>query len=161
MLRRIARPLFATWFVVEGLSAATHPADHVTAIRQTAQRLPGGSALDQVGDNHLTMAVRAHGAVMVLAAVALGAGKAPRTSATVLAALTVPMLIRTVPTSCSARGCTDDAKTRGARLVQVLSAIGGALVAAGDTEGRPGVRWRVATARADRAQARQARTAAA
>ncbi|MCL2468414.1 MAG: DoxX family protein [Micrococcales bacterium] len=155
MLRRIARPLFATWFVVEGLGAALRPADHVTAIRQTAARVPGGDALDKLSDDHLAMAVRAHGAAMTVAAVALGASKAPRTSATVLAALTVPMVIRTLPPPRSAEP-TEDGRARRARLVQVLSAVGGALVAAGDTEGRPGVRWKVATARAERAQARQA-----
>ncbi len=156
MLHRIARPLFATWFVVEGAGAVLHPGEHVASIREAAARLPGpaGDAVDRVDDNRLALLVRAHGAGMTLAAGALAAGRTPRTAATVLALLTVPTLVRTLPPPRSAKPTKEQTRARRARQVQVLSAVGGALIAAGDTEGRPGLRWRVADARARRADAR-------
>ncbi len=169
MLHRIARPLFATWFVAEGTGAVLRPAEHVTAIRQAAARLPGqaGDAVNRVDDTQLALAVRAHGAAMTLAASALAAGKAPRTAATLLALLTVPTLVRTLPPPRSARSkepgsarpTREQSRARRSRQVQVLSAVGGALIAAADTEGRPGLRWRVATARAQRAEAQAQSTA--
>ena len=158
MLHRIARPLFATWFVVEGVRAVVRPAEHVAAVRQTVARkvawVPASrqllAAADEASDQQLSVAVRAHGAALALAGLALAAGKAPRTAATTLAVLTGPLLVPTLLPPRSG-GTKDETRARRARRVQLLSAVGGALIAAGDTEGRPGVRWRVATARAQRA----------
>jgi hypothetical protein len=157
VLHRIARPLFATWFVVEGAGAALRPGEHVAAIREAAARLPGqaGDAVNRVDDHRLGLVVRAHGTAMALAAGALAVGKAPRTAATLLALLTVPTLVRTLPPPRATKPTKEQTRARRGRQVQVLSAVGGALIAAGDTEGRPGLRWRVATARARRAEAQQ------
>lgn len=166
LLHRIARPLFATWFVVEGLKAVRQPDEHVEAWHQIvdwkATWVPQSetftAAADAVSDQQLGVAVRAHGAAMALAGIALAAGKAPRTAAATLAVLTLPSLAHTLlPTPRDTR-TKELTRARRTRQVQLLSSIGGALIAAGDTVGRPGLRWRVATARAQRSEARAQQT---
>ena len=34
LLRRVARPLFASWFVVEAVDQIRHPGTHATAVRE-------------------------------------------------------------------------------------------------------------------------------
>ncbi|MCL2454707.1 MAG: DoxX family protein [Micrococcales bacterium] len=161
LLRRIARPLFATWFVAEGVDAVRSPAAHVEAVRESVTTLAARVPVDlealagRASDQQLTLAVRVHGVAMAVAGLTLAAGKAPRTAATVLALLTAPMLVRAVPPPRSAKATKEQNRARRARAVQTLTATGGALLAAADTEGRPGVRWRAQAARAERA-ARQA-----
>lgn len=168
LLHRIARPLFATWFVVEGVRAVGHPAEHVAALRQAVERkiawVPASqqmlAAADRVSDRQLDVAVRVHGTAMVLAGVALATSRAPRTAAATLAVLTAPTLVTTLlPPPPGTKATKDETRARRTRRVQLLSALGGALLAAGDTEGQPGVRWRVATARAERAASRTPRDA--
>ncbi|MCL2090387.1 MAG: DoxX family protein [Micrococcales bacterium] len=166
MLHRIARPLFATWFVVEGLGAVRRPDQHVAAWHQIvawkATWVPQSqftAAADAVSDRQLGVAVRVHGTAMALAGVALAAGRAPRTAAATLAVLTLPTLAHTLlPTPRDTR-TKEQTRARRARQVQLVSAIGGALIAASDTAGRPGLRWRVAESRARRAEARAQQTA--
>ncbi|MBN9376137.1 MAG: DoxX family protein, partial [Cellulomonas sp.] len=80
LLRPFARPLFASWFVAEGIDALRHPAVHATAGREGLAalhghvgRLPGLSqsldrALTTVTDTQLGLVVRAHGAATIVAA---------------------------------------------------------------------------------------------
>ena len=162
LLRRIARPLLATWFVTEGVRAAAHPDEHVAALRQAVERkvawVPRSqrvlAAADRVSDQQLGVAVRVQGAAMALAGIALAAGRAPRTAAATLAVLTVPTLVPTLlPPPPGTTTTKEQARARRARRVQLLSAIGGALIAAGDTQGSTG-RHRRADAAARRAAAR-------
>ena len=174
LLRRIARPLFATWFVSEGLDALRHPSAHAGVVRDglatlrsrvpasARTSLPGGvgKALDgDVGDKQLSLLVQAHGAAMVTAGAMLAVGRAPRTAALTLAALTVPLVVVDLP--LGRRGMTSEERTaRRDRAVRALSFAAGAVLAGVDLEGRPGVTWRVQHARVDRAALRGARAAA-
>lgn len=145
--RRIARPLLASWFVAEGVDAARHPGPHVERMRETWHRLARRLDLpDPPPQETLTLAVKAHGGAMAVAALMLALGKAPRASALALAALTVPLAVADAPTRRSPGGSRP--------LLRDLSLIGGAALAGLDREGSPSLAWRVQHARAERAAAR-------
>jgi uncharacterized membrane protein YphA (DoxX/SURF4 family) len=147
--RRIARPLLASWFVAEGLDAVRRPAPHADRMRETWHRVAARVDLpDPPPQATLTLAVKAHGGAMAVAALMLALGKAPRTSALALAALTVPLAVADAPTRRAPGGSRP--------LLRDLSLIGGALLAGLDREGSPSLTWRVQHARAERAAAHAA-----
>lgn len=148
LLRHVARPLLAAPFVLDGLSAATRPGPHVEAAAAAADEIAGvAPGVPRLSRTQLTLLVRAHGAATAAAALLLAFHKAPRTAALALAALTVPLAVANEPFS---RG-TAPRTERVARFVRNLGSVGVALLVAADTEGRPGVRWRVEHARTERA----------
>nr|WP_210768132.1 DoxX family protein [Cellulomonas humilata] len=166
MLRRLARPLFASWFVTEGLDVVRHPAAHaadargaLTTLRSrlpdTVRQGPAGEAIGrELSDRQLTTIVQAHGAALAGAGVLLALGKAPRTAALALAALTAPLVLLNLPTK---RVKGEDPRLRRERrdkLVRALAFTGGALIAGVDLEGRPGIGWRVQKARSEHAAAK-------
>ena len=169
LLRRIARPLFASWFVAEAVDGIRHPATHATSVREGiaalrghAGRVPGltdvlDTALTSVSDRQLGVVVRVHGVATVAAAGALALGRAPRTSALALALLTVPVVVASLPAGKVLASAPDDAEAaRRHTFWSSLTALGGALLAAGDLAGRPGMAWRVQAAREAKAAAREA-----
>ena len=148
LLRRLARPLLATWFVSQGLDAARSPAAHVAFARPAVDAL-----LEQVGsekrlsDAQLKAIVVAHGAATTLAGLGLALGRAPRTAALLLAALTLPLAAASLPARKGGKVPPEVKRERRDRLVRNLAFTGAALLAGADYEGRPGVAWRVTNAR--------------
>ena len=169
LLRRLARPLFASWFVTEGLDVVRHPAVHAADARSRHDRParpapaepsvqgPAGDAIGhELSDRQLTTLVQAHGFALAGAGVLLAVGKAPRTAALALAALTAPLVLVNLP---GKRAFGEDPLVRHARrdrFVRALAFTGGALIAGVDLEGRPGISWRVQKARSDHAAAKAA-----
>ena len=89
LLRRIARPLLATWFVTQGVDAVRGPAVHVAFARPAVDTFMQQMGTDtRLSDAQLRSIVVAHGAVTAAAGLALAVGRAPRTAALLLAALT-------------------------------------------------------------------------
>ena len=139
--RLIARPLLAAGFIVGGINGlrtapqqapkAAPVADRVVPIAQRAGvPLPSDTVA----------LVRLNAGVQIAAGLALATGRAPRISSAVLAVSLVPTTIAGHPF-----WATDDAAERKTHLLQFAknsSMLGGLLVAAGDTEGKPGVAWR-------------------
>lgn len=167
LLRCVARPLFASWFVVEAVDQIRHPGPHATAVREgiAAVRghvggIPGVSdaldtALTSVGDRGLRSAVQLHGAVTLAAAAALAMGKAPRTAGLALALFSVPIAVASLPAGkVLAKAPDEHEAARRRKFWSSLSGLGGALLAAGDLAGRPGMAWRVQAAHEARAAAR-------
>ncbi|GEL95479.1 DoxX family membrane protein [Cellulomonas composti] len=152
LLRRIARPLFASWFVSEGLDALRRPAPHAAAARAALDRAArvAGPELPTLSDKQLTLVVRAHGAACAGAGLMLATGRAPRTAALVLAVLTAPVVAANLPDRRADGRDGDLRRLRRERLVRALAFTGGAVLAAADREGRPGLQWRVAHARDQR-----------
>lgn len=174
LLRRLARPLFASWFVSQGLDALRHPAAHAQVVRdgldglrtrvpasaRSAAPAPVAAALDgTIGDGELATLTRAHGAAMLVAGGLLAVGRAPRTAALALAGLTVPLVVVNLPLGRRGSLTPEEKKARTERLVRALSFAGGAVLVGVDLEGRPGVSWRVQHARSDRAAIKAARAA--
>ncbi|NLE72380.1 MAG: DoxX family membrane protein [Actinomycetales bacterium] len=149
--RRIARPLLAAWFVAEGVDAARHPDAHVERLRGAWRRLAKSLDLPQPPPTGtLRTIAQAHGGATAAAGILLALGKAPRTAATALVLLTLPVAAMDAPT----RGGSDDEDDRGPRpFLRDLSLVGGAAIAALDREGHPSLGWRLSHARAGRAAA--------
>ena len=174
LLRRIARPLFASWFVSQGLDALRHPAAHAKVMRDGLDGLRGrvpqaarssapapvAHALDgDLSDKQLATLAQAHGAAMLVAGAMLAVGRAPRTAALALAGLTLPLVLVDLPVGRRGALTAEERKARQERLVRALSFTGGAVLAGIDLEGRPGVSWRVQHAMVDRAAVKAARAA--
>lgn len=166
LARPVARAMLAAWFVSRGIDAVRHPSKHAAeslpALRPLADR--AGSALNMELGQYLEGAtmrrvIQVHGAVTALAGVSLVLGKAPRTAALALAGLSAPLLLANLPVRVAGESKAER-EARRERLVQALTATGGAILAAVDREGRPGVAWRVEHARAERAAAKAAAAAA-
>lgn len=163
LLRRVARSLFASWFVTEGLGVVRHPAPHAAdasaALSAWRARLPeaaidvvpGGLLRRELTDRQLTTAVQLHGAALAGAGVLLALGKAPRTAALLLAALTAPLVVVNLPDKRADAGDRVLRQQRRDRLVRALSFAAGAVIVAADREGRPGITWRVQHALEERA----------
>jgi putative oxidoreductase len=136
LVRRIARPLLASIFVYGGIDAFRNPESKVPS----AEKLGGGLSAQVPGVSGTAQLVRIDGAAKVVGGVALGLGKFPRLAAFGLVASLVP----TTMAGHRFWEETDPAKRKMQQLqfIKNASIVGGALLAAVDTEGRPSVGWR-------------------
>jgi uncharacterized membrane protein YphA (DoxX/SURF4 family) len=155
LVRLAARPLLASMFVVGGLdSLRTAPAKADAAEPVTDRLVPLlQKFVPQLPDDPTTL-VRINGAAQVVAGLALATGRMPRLSSAVLAATLVPT------TAAGHRFWEEkEPAKKKAQRVQFFknaSMMGGLMLAAVDTEGKPGVAWRARRAAADvRRQSRQ------
>lgn len=134
LVRRIARPLFAAWFVAEGVDALRRPAPHVArtdaAWRGTGARL-GLPPVPSSGT--LTSLVRLHGGLMTVAAFMLATGRAPRAAALSLAGLCLPLAVVNQPFGASARTAASAGEQaeggRRSRFSRPIGATGGVATA--------------------------------
>ncbi len=161
--RLIARPLLASTFLVGGVNALKNAPALATKAKPVTDRIRPAveKAAPQVPipEDTVTL-VRMNAAAQIVAAAALARGRAPRLSSTVLAASLLPTTIAGHQFWTE----SDPATKSNQRLhfFKNLSMLGGLILAAVDTEGRPGVAWRarhVATGarRGARHRAREAR----
>ncbi|MFD3542240.1 DoxX family membrane protein [Streptomyces sp. NPDC058662] len=137
VLRKLARPLLAAPFVTAGLRTLRHPED-VAEVVQPLARAVGARVPALAGDPR--QLVRVTSAVQAAAALMLATGRAPR-----LAALTLAATL--VPTSLTAHAfwTVEDPEERAhrrARFLTDLSALGGLLITAADTHGKPSLAYR-------------------
>ncbi|MGI8882049.1 MAG: DoxX family protein [Jatrophihabitans sp.] len=136
ILRRFARPLLASIFVYGGIDAFRNPQSKVPNADKLLSRLP----IQVPGNANTEQLVRADAAAKIVAGTALGLGKFPRLASLVLAASLIPT------TAAGHRFWeeTDPAKKRMQQLqfAKNASILGGVLLAAVDTEGKPSVGWR-------------------
>jgi uncharacterized membrane protein YphA (DoxX/SURF4 family) len=137
VVRSLARPMSGQIFVSGGVDVLRHPGPRAEVagplldrVREIAPFLPG----DRVA------LVRGNAAVQVVAGALLAAGRVPRLAALVLASSLVPTTIGGHP-----YWRVPGAEQRSQQRTQVqknLAILGGLLLAAVDTEGRPGLLWR-------------------
>lgn len=139
--RLVARPMLASIFLV-GASAALKNAELnasrakpvldkvVPTIKRAGVPIPEDAAL----------LVRINAGVQVAGALGLATGRAPRLSAAVLAASLVPT------TAAGHRFWEAEDPTQKTQqklhFFKNVSVLGGLIIAAGDTDGKPGVAWR-------------------
>jgi uncharacterized membrane protein YphA (DoxX/SURF4 family) len=136
LIRRIARPLLAASFISGGIDTLRNPAPRVPhaekVVRPLVARIPQLSDAEQV--------VKIDAAIKVVAGTMLAFGKFPRLSAAALVASLVPT------TAAGHRFWeeTDPARRKQQQLHFLKNAgmVGGLLLAAVDTEGRPSLAWR-------------------
>ena len=136
LVRRVARPLLAAMFVVGGLDQLKHPSRKADTAAPLVEKVAPVIGLPD--DTELL--VRANGAAMVGAGSLLALGRLPRLASTVLAATLVPTTI-----AAHSYWNEQDPQVRAQQKVQFLKnlgLLGGLLLAAVDTEGRPGLAYR-------------------
>jgi putative oxidoreductase len=143
-----ARPMLASMFVAGGLDSVRNASKKAEAAAPvTAKLVPLlQRVVPQLPSDPVTL-VRLNGAVQVLAGLGLATGRAPRLSATVLAATLLPT------TAAGHRFWEQQDPTARAQqrthFLKNVSMFGGLVIAAGDTEGQPGVVWRTRRAAKD------------
>lgn len=131
ILRRIARPMLAAAFVSGGIDTLRNPKPRVDTAAPVLEKA------SEQADAELLVKVNA--VAQVAAGTALGLGKFPRLSALVLAGSLAPT------TAVGHRFWEKDGADRGAQrthFLKNLSLLGGLLIAAADTHGKPSLAWR-------------------
>lgn len=136
VLRALARPLLAATFISGGLEAFREPRSKVPSAEALVS--PVVAAIPQL--DSVEQVVRLDAAVKVLAGTLFAVGRFPRLSATALA-------VSLVPTTVSAHRFWEEAdparrRTQQLHFLKNAGLLGGLLLAAVDTEGRPSLSWR-------------------
>lgn len=142
MIRKIARPMLASVYIVDGADTVLNTTSHVEGTEVVLDRvryvLPRKYAKRISSDPELV--TRLIGGTKIAAGSLLAIGKAPRSSAAALALVTIPTIL--------ARNAfwetQDDAEksTRRTGFVTNVALLGGLFITTVDTEGKPGVKWR-------------------
>jgi uncharacterized membrane protein YphA (DoxX/SURF4 family) len=141
LIRRIARPMLSAVFISRGMDALRSPKPAADAARPT---LEGLSKLpDPVGTNvpsNAEAVARVNAAVQIGGGLLLASGRLPRVAAAALALTVVPGSLggHTFWRESDPHRKADE---RRAFLTDV-SLIGGLIIAAVDTEGKPSLGWR-------------------
>jgi uncharacterized membrane protein YphA (DoxX/SURF4 family) len=155
--RLLARPMLAAIFVAGGVNALRNTEGHAARAKKVADRVVpvAQQAVPRVPiPTDPATLVRINAGAQILAAAALATGRLPRLSAAVLAASLVPTTL-----AGHAFWEETDPQAKAAQRLQFCkntSVLGGLLLAAVDTEGRPGLAWRARRAASDvRREAKQ------
>jgi putative oxidoreductase len=137
LLRAIARPMMASMFIYGGLDSVKRPTKKAPAAAPVVE--PVVESFDLPGD--VAAWVRVNGAVQVAAGTALALGKMPRLAALALAGSLIPTTL--AGHRFWEEG--DPAKRAGqtTHFLKNVSMLGGLLLAADDTGGRPSIPWRI------------------
>ena len=149
--------MLATIFVAGGINALRNTEGHAAKAKKVTDKVVpvAQQAVPRapIPTDPATL-VRINAGAQILAAAALATGRAPRLSATVLAASLVPTTL-----AGHAFWNETDPQAKNAQRLQFYkntSVLGGLLLAAVDTEGKPGLAWRARRTAADvRREARQ------
>lgn len=155
MIRRLARPMLAAVFVTGGIDALRHPGGRVelaAPVVKKASELAGTP-------NDPELMVRANGALMALSGAMLATGRMPRLASALLAASLVPTTA--VGHKFWAEREAGARKMQQIQFMKNMGLLGGVMLAAVDTEGKPGLAWRAQnTVKAARREARLAKAQA-
>jgi putative oxidoreductase len=137
LLRRIARPMLASMFLSGGYSTLRHPGAVAGAAAPVA--LPIAKRVKGFPEDPEQL-VRINGAVQVGAGALLALGRAPRLASLALAATLVPTTL-----AAHAYWTVEDPAERARQRIHFyknLSMMGGLLIAAADTHGKPSLAYR-------------------
>lgn len=136
LVRKIARPMLAAIFVVGGLDALRHPGGRVRKAEPLVRSLAAPLGLPDDPE----LLVRANGAAMIAGGALLATGRVPRLSALGLAAAMVPTTVAGHPFWEDTEPATR--ANNKVHFLKNVGLIGGLLLAAVDTEGKPGLAYR-------------------
>ncbi|HEX2214306.1 MAG TPA: DoxX family membrane protein [Mycobacterium sp.] len=141
LIRRIARPMLSAAFIARGVEALRSPKPAADAARPT---LEGLSKLPEpVGPNvpsNAETVARVNAAVQIGGGLLLATGKLPRVASAVLALSVVPGSLggHTFWSETDPQRKADERRA----FITDISLIGGLIIAAVDTEGKPSLGWR-------------------
>lgn len=142
LVRRIARPLLASSFINDGVDALRHPQAHVAGAAALVEKVTG--AAEKQLPAHLpkdtAQWVRIVGGVKLGAGALFALGRFPRLSALLLGATAVPTALaqHRFWEATDAQEKANQTK----HFLHSLGLLGGLLLAAVDTEGKPSVGYR-------------------
>jgi uncharacterized membrane protein YphA (DoxX/SURF4 family) len=146
LLRAGARTMLASYFIVNGVKAVRNPDPLVPAAQPVADRvvpLVKKYAPQQVATaipEDTANLVRANGAAQILGGLALASGMGRRAGALLLAGALVPSTLARHP--FWTRTDPEEKALDRSQFVKNVSLLGGVLLAAGDTEGKPSLAYR-------------------
>lgn len=146
MIRKLARPMLASVYVIDGVQTVTNPSskrDSADSVLKKVRAVLPPQYRSFLPSSPET-AAQICGGVKVGAGSLFALGKAPRTSAALLALTAIPS---TLGRNAFWEAKDEDEKSRrrtGALTDAAL--LGGVLLATVDTEGNPGVAWRAKNA---------------
>ncbi|MGY1631500.1 DoxX family protein [Geodermatophilus sp. SYSU D01186] len=142
LVRRIARPLLASTFVYGGIDTLRNPQSRVAGAKPVVDTITAKAdeQLPVQVPRDVEQWVKIDAAVKVAAGALFSLGKLPRLSATALA-------VSTVPTTLAGHRFWehDDPQQKAGQTIHFLKnlgLLGGLLIAAVDTEGKPSVGYR-------------------
>lgn len=148
LLRRVARPLLAGIFVAGGIDELMNPDHKVTAATPLIEKGQEALPVDRFAEPS-TM-VQADAAVKIGAGLLLAFGKAPRLAAAALAASLIPT---TVIGHAFWEAEGDERAAEQTQFLKNTALLGGLMLAAADTHGKPSLAWRARRAKKDAARA--------
>ncbi|MFD4456720.1 DoxX family protein [Nocardia sp. NPDC058480] len=141
-VRRIARALLGTTFVAAGVNGLMNQKPRADAANALAEKgrtgLPDALAA-RVPDDP-SQFVRINSAAQVVGGLLLATGRAPRPAALVLAATVVPGTV--TEQDFWAENDPDRKAAKRVGFLKDLGLLGGLMIAASDTEGKPSLGWR-------------------
>ncbi|MEV4203919.1 DoxX family protein [Nocardia salmonicida] len=141
-VRRIARALLGTTFVAAGVNGLMNQKPRAAAANALADKgrtgLPDALAA-RVPDDP-SQFVRVNSAAQVVGGLLLASGRAPRPAALVLAATVVPGTV--TEQDFWAESDPDRKAAKRVGFLKDLGLLGGLMIAAADTEGKPSLGWR-------------------
>ena len=149
LLRFVARSMLASYFLINGVKALRHPEELVADAQPLADKvLPLlTSSLPAEARGYLPEDtagfVKWNGALQIVGGLSLATGLGRRLGAGVLAVTMVPHVL--VANPLKAKG--PERSVVKSQLGKNVALLGGALLAAQDTEGKPTIAWRVRTQR--------------
>lgn len=141
--RTLARPMIAAMFVVGAADALRNIGAAAERAKPVADRLVGlgkkAAPQAPIPEDAATL-VRINAGVQIVAALGLATNRSPRACALVLAG-------SLVPTTLAGHRFWDvsdpeTAKEQRQHFVKNVAVLGGLIIAAGDTDGAPGLTWR-------------------
>jgi uncharacterized membrane protein YphA (DoxX/SURF4 family) len=138
LLRRIARPLLAGVFIYRGIETLRDPEAHAKTAGPVLDRMAEVVPVRELPP-HVTL-VKVDAGVKIGAGMLLAIGRAPRLAATVLSAGVIPSML-----SDHRFWEMRDAQQRTEHqlhFLKDLGMLGGLMLAASDTEGKPSLAWR-------------------
>ncbi|MFI5505794.1 DoxX family protein [Corynebacterium kutscheri] len=142
MIRKLGRPMLASVYIADGADTVLNTSDRVeeteVIIRRIRTILPRKYHKNLPSDAELT--TRVVGVSKIGAGSLLALGKAPRTSAAVLAVLSAPTIL-----ARNAFWETQDREekiTRKQGFLTSVALLGGLAITSVDTAGKPGLKWR-------------------
>ncbi|MGH3931054.1 MAG: DoxX family protein, partial [Pseudonocardiaceae bacterium] len=138
LLRRIARPLLAGIFIYGGIGALRDPESHAQAAKPVLDTMVDLAPIERAPN--ATTVVKVDAGVKIGAGVLLALGKAPRLASTALAASLIPTTL-----AGHRYWEIEDPHERSDQLIHFLKnlgLLGGLVIAAADTAGKPSLAWR-------------------
>jgi uncharacterized membrane protein YphA (DoxX/SURF4 family) len=143
--------MLASFFVVNGVNAVRKPDAYVSEAEPVTSRLVPlvQRVIPPTAAVHLPEETRAWvrivGGAQIAGGAMLASGLGRRCGAGILAATMVPHVVASNPLASPA----SERRERASNLLRNVALLGGVLLAAFDTEGKPGIAWRIDDKRKD------------